>query len=347
MLTSPRKIPVYRMRSFLKITLFAAGLLLGMTTFAGGKGKSDIRLLYWNIQNGMWSDQQNGYDNFVEFVKAQHPDICVWCEAASIFRSGTDDKIEKNDDKYLPYNWDSLAERYGHSYVYIGGWRDDYPQVITSRYPIRNVKRILGNPEDVIVSHGSAWAQIELQGETLNIVTLHTYPHQFAYMAADKEKSAAENGGHHYRAREMKYICEQTILSDEGREEPLWLMMGDFNSRSRVDSAAYNYPSDSPAYLVHDYIRGNTPYLDVTYELNGGQFVSSTASQSRIDFIYASPAMFNCIDRAEIMYREGWLSPVRDPEGLSNFYHPSDHRPILVEFNLFSLSCTNLESSDI
>ena len=322
------------MRILLQITFLAAGLLVGVVSFAGGKGKSDIRLLYWNIQNGMWSDQHNNYDNFVEFVKAQNPDVCVWCEAASIFRSGTGDIIEKNDDRYLPYNWDSLAERYGHSYVYLGGWRDDYPQVITSKYPVRNVKRILGNSEDVIVSHGSAWAQIELQGQTLNIVTLHTYPHQYAYKAVDKEKSAAANGGDRYRAREVRFICEQTILSGEGQEETLWLMAGDFNSRSRVDSAACNYPPDSPSYLVHDYIRGNTPYLDVIYEFNEGRFVSSTALQSRIDFIYASPAMFNCINRAQIMYGEGWLAPVRCPDGSGNFYHPSDHRPILVEFNL-------------
>ena len=33
------------------------------------RATDDMRLLYWNIQNGMWSDQSNGYDNFVAWVK--------------------------------------------------------------------------------------------------------------------------------------------------------------------------------------------------------------------------------------------------------------------------------------
>lgn len=322
------------MKNIIRLIILVAAFFAGNGSYAADREDSGVKLLYWNIQNGMWADQQNNYDNFVEFVRNQNPDICVWCEAASIYYSGTADKFRKNDEKYLPYNWDSLAERYGHNYVYLGGWRDNYPQVITSKFPIRNVKRILGNSTDVIVSHGSGWAQIDIQGKIVNVVTVHTYPHAYAYLAPDKKKSAAEDGGHYYRAKEMKYICEQTILSESGRDEQLWLMMGDFNSKSRVDSAAYDYPSDSPAYLLHDYIMEETPYIDVIYKFNNGGFVSSTAKNARIDFVYATKPMFEHIKKAEIMYRDGWLSPVVDPEGLSNFYHPSDHRPILIEIDL-------------
>ena len=41
--------------------------------------ETNLRLLYWNIQNGMWSDQANNYNNFVAWVKKYDPDICVWC----------------------------------------------------------------------------------------------------------------------------------------------------------------------------------------------------------------------------------------------------------------------------
>ena len=43
--------------------------------------KNNMRLLYWNIQNGMWSGQGDNYDKFVEWVRAYDPDVCVWCEA--------------------------------------------------------------------------------------------------------------------------------------------------------------------------------------------------------------------------------------------------------------------------
>jgi len=31
---------------------------------------------------------------------------------------------------------------------------------------------------------------------------------------------------------------------------------------------------------------------------------------------------------------DDFTEPVRDPGKLSNFYHPSDHRPILVDFDM-------------
>ena len=52
-------------------------------------GKAPLRLLYWNIQNGMWSGQGDNYDRFVEWVRQQRPDVCIWCEAQSLYRTGT------------------------------------------------------------------------------------------------------------------------------------------------------------------------------------------------------------------------------------------------------------------
>lgn len=100
--------------------------------------KNNMRLLYWNIQNGMWSGQGDNYDKFVEWVRAYDPDVCVWCEAQSIYKTGTADKMDAAD-RYLVGNWGELAARYGHKYWYVGGHRDNYPQVITSKYPIENV----------------------------------------------------------------------------------------------------------------------------------------------------------------------------------------------------------------
>jgi len=315
-----------------RITLLLA--ILATTLSLSARDANDIRLLYWNIQNGMWSDQPDNYDNFIKFVQEQDPDICVWCEAASIYYSNTADHFKTKDEAYLPANWDTLAERYGHKYVYLGGWRDNYPQVITSKFPIRNVKRILGDPKDVIVAHGAGWAQIEVQGKTLNLVTLHTWPHGFAYLAEDRAASAAENGGDKYRAREMKFICDETINSVPEAKNQFWMMMGDFNSVSRVDSPAYDIPKESTKWLVHDYIKKNTPYTDIIAKWYDGEHFSSTGGTARIDFVYATPLMYSCIRYTKIFKSEDWLTVVRDPQKLSNFYHPSDHLPILVDFNL-------------
>ena len=110
---------------FAALLLFAAALTAGC-----GERTDDMRLLYWNIQNGMWSDQSNGYDNFVAWVKGYDPDVCVWCEAQSIYKSGTAERMD-SVDRYLTANWGELAARYGHKYWYVGGHRDNFPQVVT------------------------------------------------------------------------------------------------------------------------------------------------------------------------------------------------------------------------
>ena len=314
-----------------KIFISALAVLCAAMSF--GRGADDVRLLYWNIQNGMWSDQGNDYDNFVEFVKSQDPDICVWCEAESRYRTGTADKMAGCEEQYLPYNWDLLARRYGHKYWCYAGKRDTFPQVITSKYPLNVVKRVVGDENDVLVALGAGWVQVEIDGKTINIVTVHTWPQKYAYLAEDREKSVAENGGDFYRRREMERICAETVLSSPGARKEYWMMMGDFNSRSRKDAAAYDLPADSPAYLVHDYILNETPYLDVLDRWTDGEFHPTTGSGKRIDFVYASSLMYYCVRDIRVI-SEGWVKPVRDPKGLSNFWHPSDHKPILVDFNV-------------
>ena len=149
-----------------------------------GRGSDNLRVLYWNIQNGMWSGQDDNYDRFVEWVKEFDADVCVWCEAQSIYRSGTADRMPEAD-RYLVGNWGELAARYGHKYWYVGGHRDNFPQVITSKYPIENVERIVGEEPDSVVTHGAGWARIAKNGRTVNIVTLHLWPQAYAYRATD------------------------------------------------------------------------------------------------------------------------------------------------------------------
>ncbi len=298
-----------------------------------GKKPVPMRLLYWNIQNGMWDGQNDNYDRFVDFVKAQDPDICVWCEAQSIWLTDSDQAMPK-EDRYLVDNWGELAARYGHKYWGIGGYRDNYPQVITSKYPITYIDKITGEEPDRIVAHGAGWATIDINGKTFNIVTLHTWPQAYAPGVEDREASIADHGGDKYRAMEMEYICEHTIGTVPEAKDQLWMMMGDFNSRSRVDNATYGYSDDDTRLLVHDYILGNTPYIDVIKEKYPDEFKLTVGSKSsRIDFVYCTKPLFEMITSADVIWDE-YTTPIRDPQKLSNFWRPSDHLPILVDFDV-------------
>ena len=308
------------------LTFIFSVLVLMLALPASGR---DLKVLYWNIQNGMWADQENNYDNFVEYVKSQDPDICVWCEAESRYRTGTNVKMTEYDEFYLPWNWDFLARRYGHQYVLVCGKRDTFPQVITSKYPVRIVKRVNGNGDDIIVVHGAGWAQVEVGGKEINIVTLHTWPQRYAYKAENQDESGKKQEGDVFRAKEMKYICDQTIGTVPDAASQYWMMLGDFNAVSRVDNSIYGFDEDNKAFLVHDYVSANTPYIDIVDRLHPGDFQKSTFSGRRIDFIYMTEPLFRKVRSAEIIH-DGYPTSCRDPRGVTKFCYPSDHYPIIV-----------------
>lgn len=290
----------------------------------------NLRLVYWNIQNGMWDGQNDNYDRFVKWVSEKKPDICVWCEGQSIYKSDTAEPMPA-EERYLVEGWKDLAKRYGHDYVYVGGHRDNFPQVITSKYPIENVQRIVGAEPDSVVTHGAGWATVDVNGQKINVVTLHTWPQKWAYRAQDQAASKAENGGDKYRRMEIEYICNHTILSSPNAAGELWMMLGDHNARSRVDNFFYQYPEDDTRFLVHDFILGKTPYVDVIADRHPGEFCTSMHGQSRIDYVYLSPLLNAKVVDASIV-ADQYTEPVRNPEHISNFWHPSDHRPVIVDF---------------
>ncbi len=309
------------------------------------------KLISWNIQDGMWSDQANNYDNFVEFLKTTDSDICVFCEAKTTH-------LEPGQEPYLPDNWDKVAARYGHPYVYIAQDQDNSPQVITSKHPISNVKRIAGNGSDTIVGHGAGWVRIEMDGKTYNIVCMHAMPFAMGggmggFGGARQSGGSRPQGGgrpqggmgsgrgmgfggpgggggsDEFRKKEVEYVCKNTILTSEHPENELWLMMGDFNSISSLDNDHYGLSADSSIYCVHDYIRNNTPYIDVIANKHPGEFIQSSQNGRRIDFIYATQPVVGQIKSAQIL-NSGYTEQHR--ESGAQYWVPSDHRPILIEF---------------
>lgn len=316
-----------------RVFFVAFFVLMGVITcMAKKEGNGTLNLLYWNIQNGMWDGQTDDYQRFTDWVSKQQPDICVWCEAQKLYVVNSD-KSEKETEEECLARWRRLAERYGHRYVYLSAHPDNYPQLITSRYPLEPEKLITGNA-DTMVCHGASWYKLTIdKKKALNLVTLHTWPMGFGFQVpADKRKESQEKGeGDTFRRTEMEYLCKATVLTHPNAKKELWAMMGDFNSVSRVDNDTYQHPDYSTKFLVHDYIRSETPYIDLIKDFYPQGFISSTGGKSRIDFIYVTPALRKKVTHAAIL-RDDYTSPVRNPQKISNFWHPSDHLPILMTF---------------
>ena len=325
-----------------------------------GREPGTLRVLYWNIQNGMWYDQEHNFSNFRDFVAKYDPDVCVWCEAQSIYKSGTSPTMAAKD-RFFPGGWDNFAKSYGHLYTAIGGYRlyadDYYPQVVTSKYPIETVLKITETDPSLIplpdgfdhtktgpgyypVAHGAALQRIRVNGQSINIVTLHLWPHAYSYYAKFVTKKTSDSSkigeGNIQREKEITYICQHTYLDSQFKGEENWLMMGDFNTRSRLDNWYYKFSGDDPRLSSHDYILDNTDYKDIIALQHPGKFFMTRTwvadgNPPRYDFMYASPSMYDRVVRAEIIY-DLWCPVVHT--GISNYYTPSDHYPILVDFKI-------------
>ena len=298
-------------------------------------GPKDVRVLYWNIQNGMWADQGNNYDNFVSFVKETEPDICIWCEAKSHYRTGSGESFPNNlDSLYLPSNWNALAARYGHKYVFLGGERDFFPQVISSRYPLEEALRMTGD-STVTVSHGAGWAVVHTPVGDINIVTVHTWPQKYGFDIPKnppelRKESVARHEGDSARYKEMRWVVENTIGTDEAAKEHFWILAGDMNSVSRVDNSVYGLPEDSTEFLTQDYLMGIDCLADAQHALFDSFVCTASGNNRRIDYIYCTPPLLERIKKFQVV-KDGF--PSNTKTDIRNFWIPSDHYPIVMDIS--------------
>ena len=279
--------------------------------------KGSFKLLSWNIQDGMWCDQFNNYDEFVAYVNGFAPDIFCIQEGATHW--DVDGKNLAYNQRTLPYagaadpsgqtsptGWIELAKRWGHDYVVMGPYKDNYPVVITSRYPLELIQRMAGNAETE-VSHGAVHVKVTpVEGCEINLVNLHLKPN-----VPDNQEN--------YRLSEINYYLSQTINSQEHYQEPNWLMVGDFNDKAdgKVDTE----------------IRKNS-YYDLWAEMNN-------YTGSYIDYIFGTKSMRMSLKSIGFQYgfarTEKLETSVNGVELNSGkgLWKYSDHYPILAEFAIY------------
>ena len=310
-----------------------------------------LRIMDYNVQNGIWSDQANNYNGFVEWMKQEDVDIAIFCEACTIYYDGTG-KGSKAEERYLPYKykpyefkkdpnmepegWIELAARFGHKYVKIGAHQDNYPVVVTSKYPIVFTQKLGGKD----VSHGGIHAQVEVDGKRINIVGFHTWPQAF-YKGFRRNTPAAiqserEHGGNKMRLEEFQIFMERTILNPEFANEEHWIITGDMNCPSPLDDAHHKFGPDNPRYWGQKYMLENvTKVKDLIKVYNCPDkrdvIIPSTQGWGRIDLMYGSDLFVKTMIKAKSP-RIGWTRGQWDKE--TGFFKNcgSDHLPVTVDF---------------
>lgn len=279
---------------------------------------NNFKLLSWNIQDGMWCDQFDDYVNFVAYINEINPDVFCIQEAASHW--DIDGKNLSHYSRYLPYpdqknveskwdnpsGWVALAKRWGHEYVVMGPYKDNYPVVITSKYPIEIIERLRGD-ENTSVSHGALYAKVHFTDDiSVNLVNLHLQPDNVANAS-------------NFRMNEINFYLSKTINSKEHYRDEHWLMMGDFNSNVGKN--------------VDVEVRKNS-YYDLWAEMN-------SYSKSYIDFIYGTESMRKSLKSIDFLYGFAHMEKIMySPNGVainngSGVWKYSDHYPVLAEFSLY------------
>ena len=337
---------------------------------------SKLRVLLYNIQNGMWADQGNNFDNMVDFIRKLDPDVCVFCEGQSLWKTGSaeysgqssyqlftnkeglsSNTTTNTTEELKNAQWGALAARFGHSYHAVSMYRDPYPQVITSKYPVQTVLRIArANDKDgrgTTLIHGAGHYQVTAGGQTVNFVSLHLWPMKYGPSESDTEENRAKLHGYDYARREVEALLGATVKRTDCGDN--WLILGDTNSISplddeyygevsfpRWDTEGYKWVQPHEAFLSGDYGR---PLYDMLRQGDGslytgpGRFMTSTGGIARLDIMYGSESMKRRVTGLSLMLNDSFsgitTSAVYDPESdEKNPKVPSDHRPLLIEFDM-------------
>ena len=101
-----------------------------------------------------------------------------------------------------------------------------------------------------------------------------------------------------------------------------------------MDDWSHHLSTSNPTKLItHDVLLEQTYMKDVLAHRDCYGEKNNVVFRCRIDFIYTSPKLFDCITNS-IMMMDSWSGPIKSWEYHSSFSDPSDHTPVYVEFKL-------------
>ncbi|TZF82324.1 hypothetical protein FW774_16250 [Pedobacter sp. BS3] len=132
-------------------------IILVISIITGGSSRifaqQSLKVISYNILEGMVRDTTAGKKDFVAWLKQQNPDILALEEC----------------NKFTQKSLEEMAHQYGHPYAVLLK-ETGYPVALTSKYPIVNVHRVLDN-----MHHGFILARIK----DYHVIVLHLSPHKY------------------------------------------------------------------------------------------------------------------------------------------------------------------------
>lgn len=291
----------------LKLLAIISSIILSTSAFASLEEAKVLKIISYNVYNGMKLDESEGKQKFIDWAKIQDADIIAWQEMNFFTR----EKLE------------TFAASYGHKYaVLLKESPNDaafFPVAITSKYPIVNVNKVVDN-----LWHGALFADI---GDYHFVVT-----HMNPFWTAK-------------RIDEMNLIIDSIKYSRDPNGK--WIIAGDLNSFSPADKEAYDKShllndikeKEKNRPILENLVNGKLSYtvqqnlLDAGFidalKLKNREFIATAPTKVfydqastplRYDYIYVSPSLEK--DVIEVM--------VLKDEFTDNY---SDHYPVQMKIN--------------
>ena len=286
-----------------------------------------LKIIEYNIRNGMQYDQWQGYAGLVNWVRLQDPDILVLCEGRSLY--ATDGKKLPKAEQDFPDRIDAFAEQWGHPYTAVSAEDGPYPVLVTSRYPLEVVQQLCGK---ALYAHGG----VHIRVAGLNLVAFQG----LEPVTKIKELPVCKPAEETRRVAEMAAVAAQTVGNPALADGKNWILTGSLGGQSVADSlfyamrhtraqfdamrvAAASWPHDIVAERLEHAVPGGLADYGLTTAGKPNRRMEASLSYGR-----GRPDYFLCDDGVEALVES--VRMIRDPFTFS----ASDHLPLEVVLRL-------------
>lgn len=282
-----------------RIFLFLMLLMLITHVHAQHAG---LRVMTYNIYEGMKLDTAAGKPVFAAWIKKMDPDILALQECTGF----TQASLEK------------LAESYGHQYAVLLIEGEKFPVAITSKYPILNVQKVSDNMDRGFIS-------ATIKG--YNVISLHLTPFDYRKRAQEVDLLLAHIEATGNKKNRIVMGDFNTLSPADSAHYSDGRMVGNYQAYEKKYPPILKLVDGKIDYSVIQKVL-NASLVDAL-KLSAPEFVKTIHPKrfepktgedvsSRIDFIFVSKDLVKKIKGVKVL----------TDEFTDNF---SDHYPVLME----------------
>lgn len=284
-----------------KQRIFLSLMLVCLMFHANGQ-QQGLRVLTYNIYEGMKLDTATGKPGFAAWIKRMDPDILALQECTGF----TQASLEK------------LAGEYGHPYAVLLIEGEKFPVAITSKYPILNVQKVSDNMDRGFIS-------ASIKG--YHVISLHFTPFDYRKRAQEVDLLLAHIEALPAKKNWIVMGDFNTLSPADSAHYSDGRMVANYQAYEKKYPPIRKLADGKIDYSVIqkvlntglvDALKHTTPAFVKTIHPKRFEPKTGTDVSSRIDFIFVSKDLVKKIESVKVL-----------TDAFTDNY--SDHYPVLME----------------